>query len=148
MNKMDWFTKTLALVGTIFVTLPVLAPIILSIIQLISSGNFLFDFLMPAELGWPAIFGAGLLIWASIRSRFHLKRIIWCTGIAIILVFGSQWLAVITGLASGRIDTTGWQYIMVVCSMIGYDLAVIGLAVSGGLLCRHLFKHINRQELQ
>lgn len=140
MKKINWLTKTLAVVGTILVTVPVLAPIIFSIIHLISAGRFLLDFLMPAELGIVVFIGAGLLLWAAIRSRLCLKWIAWSTGIAIVLLFGSQGLAMVTGLASGRIEASGWQWVTVLALMIGYDVAVIGLVVGGIILCIRGFR--------
>ncbi|HCS39527.1 MAG TPA: hypothetical protein DIW44_08080 [Anaerolineaceae bacterium] len=143
MKKMNWLTKTLAIGGTILVTIPMLAPIIFSIIHLISTGRFLLDFLMPAELGIVVFIGSGLLLWAAIRSRLCLKWIAWSTGIAIVLVFGSQGLAGITGLASGRSEPVGWQFGVVLGGIIGYDLAVIALSIGGVLLCRHLLRRGN-----
>lgn len=142
-GKMNWVTKTLAIAGTILVVIVVLAPIVFSIMRLISIGKFMIDYLMPAELGLAVLIGAGLLLWAAIRSKAHLKWIAWSLGSAIFLVFGSQALAVITGIASGRTEPVGWQYGIVVGGIIGYDLAVISLSIGGVLLCRHLFRRGN-----
>lgn len=139
MEKKNWLTKTLAFVGTVLVSLPLIAPIVFSIILLITAGDFLLDYLMPAELGLLVLIGAGFLIWAAIRSKAYLKWLVWSFGLAIVLVFGSQALAGITGLASGRTDAIGWQYWVVLGGIIGYDLAVIALSVGGVLLCKHLF---------
>lgn len=141
-EKKNWLTKTLAILGTVLVTFPVIAPIVFAIYRLISVGDFLLDYLMPAELGLLVLIGAGLLIWAAIRSRVYLKWICWSLGLALVLVFGSQALAGITGLASGRTDAIGWQYWVVLGGIIGYDLSVIALSVGGILLCRHLFRKV------
>jgi hypothetical protein len=143
MKNKDWLSQTLALAGTILVTIPVLFPLVFSIVRFISVGDFLLDYLMPAELGLPVLIGAGLLLWAAIRSKHNLKMIAWSLGLAIILVFGSQALAEITGLATGRIDATGWQYGVAIGGIIGYDLVVITLAITGIMLCRHLFHRGN-----
>jgi hypothetical protein len=140
MEKNNWLTKSLALAGTVLVAIPMLTPIVFSIIRLISLGDFKFDYLMPAEIGLLVIIGAALLIWAAIRSRSHLKWIIWITAIAMVLVFGGQGLAMITGLATGKIDASGWQYGVVLAAIMGYDLAVVGLVVVGILLSLHVFR--------
>lgn len=142
-EKKNWITKTLAVVGTILITIPVLAPIVFSIVRFVSMGRFQFDYLMPAELGLAVLIGAGLLLWAAIRSKAYLKWIAWSLGAAIFLVFGSQALAGITGIASGRTEPAGWQYGVVVGGIIGYDLCVIALSIGGIVLCRHLFRRGN-----
>jgi len=140
MPQRNWLTKLQVIVGLVLVTIPILSPIVFSIIRLLSYGTFQIDYLMPAELGVPVLIGANLLLWAAIRSRSYLKWIAWSLGIAIVLIFGGQGLAVLTGLASGRIDASGWQYGIVAASIIGYDIAVVGLIIGGVLLCRHLFQ--------
>lgn len=50
MDKKDVFSKILAWVGTILVWIPILAPILLSLMRFIQGRTFLIDFLMPAEL--------------------------------------------------------------------------------------------------
>ncbi|PKO01020.1 MAG: hypothetical protein CVU42_00835 [Chloroflexi bacterium HGW-Chloroflexi-4] len=140
MEKKLRLTLTLSTAGTIFVLFPVLAPIGFSIINLFSNGKFLLDFLMPAELGLLVMIGGGLLIWAALRSKSHLKWIAWSFGFAILLVVVSQALAGITGLASGSIDPSGWPYIIVLGGIIGYDIAVILLGIGGVLLCQTLLR--------
>lgn len=44
------FTKALAIAGTLLVWLPVLAPLVFSVVRLFNRQKFLLDFLMPAEL--------------------------------------------------------------------------------------------------
>jgi hypothetical protein len=143
MSTHFWFTKTLAISGTVVITIPVLTPIIFSIIRFISISKLQIDYLMPAELGLAVLVGSGLLLWAAIRSKSYLKWIAWCTGIAIVLVVGSQAMAVVTGLASGATEPTGWRYLAVLGGIIGYDFTVIAIVVGGILLCRHLFRSKN-----
>ena len=68
MVNRNTFTKALAIIGTILAWLPIQAPIILSAIRLIQTGQFQFDYLIPAELFPLAMIGGGLLIWAAIRA--------------------------------------------------------------------------------
>ncbi len=141
MRKTNRITKILAITGTILVAIPILAPIIFTIIRLMSTGNFQLDYLMPAEIGLLVLIGGGLLIWAAIRSRHYLKWISWSSGVALFLIISGQGLAIGTGLASGQVEPTGWQFSIVMASIIGYDLAVIALLIGGILLCICLLNH-------
>jgi hypothetical protein len=53
---------------------------------------------------------------------------------------GAQALAVVTGLADGRIEATGWQWALTLGMLLGYDLAVVAMGVYGFLLCKHVCK--------
>ena len=63
MKPTNRLTKFLAISGTILVGLPVVAPIVFSLIRLVQGGSFMFDYLMPGELALLVLIGAGLLIW-------------------------------------------------------------------------------------
>ena len=140
MQKRDVLTKILAIVGTILVGLPVVAPIVFGLLRLFRGASFLVDYLMPAELGFLVLAGALMLLWAAIRVRAYIKWIAWSIGLAFLLVVGAQWLAVVTGLADGSIQPGGWEMALVTGGIIAYDLAVISLLVAGIQLIRKVFK--------
>jgi hypothetical protein len=140
MMKKDAFTKILAIVGTILVGLPVVAPIVFGLIRLFRGAPFMVDYLMPAEFGFFVLAGALMLLWAAIRSKTYLKWIAWSLGIAILLVVGAQWLAVATGLADGSTPAGGWQSMAVYGGIIGYDLAVFSILLAGIWLMRKVFR--------
>lgn len=140
MAKKGTLTKVLALVGTVLVWFPILAPVLLGVVLMIQRRIFRFDYLMPAELFPLILAGGGLLIWAALRARSRLKLIGWGLGIAAGLLVGGQALAVVTGLASGETEPVGWQWALVVTSLAGYSLAVITAGVGGLLLLRDLFR--------
>ncbi len=140
MEKKNVVTRILAITGTALVWLPILAPIFFSGIAFIDMRMFRFDYLMPAELFPAALAGGGLLFWATIRARSHQRLVGWGLGIAIGLLVGSQALAVITGLASGRIEPSGWQWVLVLMLLAGYSLALVAIGIGGVLLLRDLFK--------
>jgi hypothetical protein len=81
-----------------------------------------------------------LLIWATLRARS--RRILIGSGFAIAvgLLIGSQLLAVVTGLASGETEPTGWPWALVLVSIGGYSLSLVVVGVGGILLLRDLFK--------
>ena len=140
MAKKDIFTKVLAIVGTVLVWIPVLAPVLFSTLGFISRRVFRFDYLMPAELFPVALVGGGLLLWAALRARSRRGLIGWGLGIAVGFLVGGQALAVVTGLASGATEPTGWRMALVLGSLGVYALALVVMGVGGVLLVRDLFK--------
>jgi hypothetical protein len=140
MNTKAVLTRILAYAGTALVWFPILAPILLSVFSLISRHKFLFDYLMPAELFPFAFAGGGLLLWAALWAHSRQKLIGWGLAIAVALLVGGQALAVATGLASGRIASTGLWLVLVFASIAIYCLALIAMAVGGVLLLGDLSK--------
>ena len=141
MEKKDAFTKILAILGTVLIWFPVLAPLILGLGSLIRDGRYLFDYLMPAELFPFALLGGMLLVWASTRAHSYRKLIGWGLVIAVILLFGGQALAVVTGLASGETEPTPLLMTLVLVPILIYALLLAVVGVGGILLVRDLFKH-------
>ena len=140
MENKGAFTKILAVVGTIFVWFPILAPILLTTIFFIQEHIFRFDYLMPAELGLFAFGGGILLLVAAFRAHTYRKLIGWGLGIAFTMVVGGQALAVITGLADGTTEIGGWQWMLVLASLILYTVAIVIIGVGGVLISRDLFR--------
>jgi hypothetical protein len=119
---------------------PILAPILFSVARMIKEKIWQFDYLMPAELFLVALAGGGLLILATYRACSHQRIIGWAFGIAVFLLVGGQIFAVVTGLASGRIEPAGWRWALVLASLGGYSLALSAMGIGGLLLIRQLFK--------
>jgi len=140
MENKGVLTKILAVVGTVLVWFPILAPALLSVAVIIKERMFRFDYLMPAELFPAALVGGGLLIWAALRARSRRRLIGWGLGIAVGLLVGGQVLAVVTGLASGKTEPAGWWWALVLASIVVYSLALVVIGVGGVLLLRDLFK--------
>lgn len=140
MENKGTLTKILAIAGTVLVWMPILAPILFSLILFIQRQLFRFDYLMPAELGLFAFGGGILLLVAAIRTHSHIKLIGWGLGIAFITVVGGQALAVVTGLADGSTEIGGWQWMLVLSTLTIYVLAIGDIGVGGILLLRNLFK--------
>jgi hypothetical protein len=140
MERKSVLTKTLAIAGTALVWFPILLPILLSAALLIQSRVFRFDYLMPAELCPAALIGGGLLVWAALRARSRRALIGWGLGIAVVLLVAGQALAVVSGLASGRTEPTGWPVALVAASLVAYSLALVVMGVGGVLLIRDLFR--------
>ena len=139
MGKKGAFTKVLAIIGAVFVWFPVLFPIVISAMGFVAERTFRFDYLMPAEFFPVALLGGGLLLWAAFRAHSHRGLIGWGLGIAVGFLVGSQVLAVVTGLASGESEPTGWQWMLVLASIGIYSLALVEIGVGGVWLLRDLF---------
>lgn len=138
--KTDALSKVLAVAGTVLLWIPIVATLGLSLIGSIASGEFRFDWLMPAELFPAVLLGGVLLLFAALRAHSRRGLVGWGIGVAIALLFGGQMLAVVTGLASGDREPTGWIAVVVTAAIAAYALAVVELAVSGVLLVRDLFR--------
>lgn len=139
MSHKSLFTIILAISGTVLVWFPILAPLLLAIPGLLE-GALHFDYLIPAELFPIALAGGLLLLWAAWRARTQRKLIGWSLATAILMPFLGALIANLTGLATGEIEPTGWQWVLVLASLLGYCLALLAIGVGGFLLLRQLFK--------
>ncbi len=138
MENRGVLTKVLAWAGTVLVWIPILFTVITSMVGTMSSRMFRFDYLMPAELFPFALSGGLLLLWASRRAHFQQRLIGWGLLAAVLFLVGGQVFAVMTGLASGAIEPTGWPFAVALSSIALYSLAVIELCIAGVLLLRSL----------
>lgn len=138
--KRGSLTKALAIMGSALVWLPILAPVFFSAVAFVIMRRFRFDYLMPAELFPSVLLGGGLLAWAALRARELARTIGGALATALGSLVGSQFLAVVTGLASGETAPTGLPWVLVSALLATYWLALVILAVAGGLLVRRLFE--------
>lgn len=139
MGKHDALAKSLAIVGTALVILPLLAPIILGISSLGAGAGFGIDYLMPFEIYPVTLVGVGLLVWASFRA--HARKA--AVGIAVAGMIGGIILgsisAQVTGIANSVEQLETWKYVLT-SALAAVSLAFqVGLAVIGTLLTRDLF---------
>lgn len=139
MGNKSSIQKYLAVTGTVLVWLPLLAPVLFSVLGLITRGEFHLDFLMPAELFPLVLVGGVLLIAVLMWRRMRGSLIGWSFGIAILALVGGQVLALVTGLASSAVQG-GWELAVVIASLVIYTLAVIALGVGGIRLARSLYQ--------
>lgn len=146
MERKNLLTKVLAAAGTALAWLPLLAPVLFSLIGIFARRVFHFDYLMPAELFFLAVSGGALLVWAALRARAtqhvqaRLRLIGGGLGAALVLLVGGQALAVVTGLASGETEPGGWQLALVIATLVIYNLALVAVGIGGILLLRDLFQ--------
>jgi hypothetical protein len=139
-NPRSTLTRTLALLGTLAAWLPIAATLATSAMGSARAGTFRMDYLMPAELFPAVIVGGGLLIWAAYRTRRRKRLITGGVAVAVGSLFLSHLFAVVTGLASGATQPTGWTWGLEVAGLAVYTGAVIATGVGGVLLVRDLFR--------
>ena len=140
MGKNSTLIKTLAIAGAVLVWLPLLAPILFSILFFSRTGFIRFDYLMPAELFLSTLIGAGLLFWVGRRARLDVKLLAWGSGLAVGFLIISQGLAVVSGLASGEIEPEGIWLLLVLALLIAFILADLLVIVGSVRLLRQLFR--------
>lgn len=138
--KKRTFSKILAVLGTILVWLPIVAPVVFGFISLMGDGRFRFDYFLPAEYALLIIAGGAALLWAAIRERLLIKWIAWSFGLALACLGGCMGAAAITGLASGRVDENGWQMMLTLGLLIGYILMAVLLGIGGICLETKIFR--------
>jgi len=137
--KTNKLTKGLAIAGTILVLLPVALPLVFGLIHLAGAGEFLFDWLMPAELGPVVALGAALLIWAALRAKMYRWLIILSIGIGLLLLVIGLTYAQTSGLAQSPEGTMPKAEAVVTALVMLFDLGVLLTGVGGVLLLRKLF---------
>ena len=130
MEKKDALAKGPAMVGTVLVWIPVLAPVILGFISLAMDGIYRFDYLMPAELGIMVFIGGALLLWGAFRARSRQGIVIWAFSIAAI--------AVIVLITFGDVVPGSWEWMVVIGLLISYSLAIVAMGIGGIFLLRDL----------
>lgn len=138
MKRSQVINRIVIILGTVLVLLPVAAPLIFGLFSLAEDGIFRLDYLMPAELFFVVLVGGLLLLFGAFRMKEFRGLIGGLLAAAVVLLFGSQALAVVTGLADGSIEPTGWQFYLVMGGIILYDLLVVALGIAGIRLNRSI----------
>lgn len=139
MGKRDVLTKILAVAGIVLTALPLLLPLFFGLVNALSGGRFLVDFLMPAELFLVVLAGGVLLVWAAVRARRRMTWMTWSLSVAVCSLALSVGAAMINGQATGEIDPQQASWIVSLVGLVLYLLAVLSLAVNGALLARDVF---------
>lgn len=133
--------KTLAVAGTILVSLPLVAPIGLGLVRLGRGAGFMLDFLMPAELFPVVLAGAVLLLTAARLAHSRFGLVAWGLGLAVIMLAFVSLYAELSGLSDGRTEAAGLVFAVAIAGIAIFVAAVVAMAVAGVLLVRDLFTH-------
>ncbi len=132
--------KVLAILGTVLVWFPIAAMLVTGGMSSVAAGVLHMDWLLPAELFGVALAGGALLLGAALWARKRRGLVAAGLGAAVVLLFGSQGLAILTGLASAKHDPAGWPWILTLGAIAGYTLALVVVACAGVYLLRDLFR--------
>lgn len=133
-------TRVLAVAGTVLVWVPVVLPVVFWLGIGIRSGNFIhLDFMIPAEIFWVVLVGAGLLIWAGLRARSGWRFVVVSLGVAILFLVTVIAFTAVTGLASGATEPTPLLMGVSYGLLILFDLAVVATGLGGIFLLKNLF---------
>ncbi len=125
MKQTTPLSRGLAWIGAVLVWTPIVFPVLLSLSFWIQHRIFRFDFLMPAEL-LILFFPGSLMLYAAARQIGHLASAIGRTALfALLALAASQGTAVLTGLASGAREATGWPLILTVTFLVIYTVFVV-----------------------
>lgn len=142
MKHVDWVSKSLAILGTLLVAIPIAFMVMTGVASpFITGRGFMVDWLIPAEL-FPVVgVGSALLLAASLRSRVRRAWVLWGIGVMLVALVGGAVLAQVTGLASGEIEPAGWPWALVTGAIALYVATVVEMIVAGSLMLRDLFSY-------
>ena len=120
-----------AVTGSVLLWIPIGLMIVTAIIGSLSAGKLLMDYLMPAELFFLVLAGWILLIIGSALSQTMRGPVGIIGAASVVVLIGSQILAVVSGFASGVVPAEGPIWYLVLGMLILYDLLVIVLGILG-----------------
>jgi len=128
--------RATVLVGVVMMGVPLVAPMILAAVGLVTTGAFHFDWLIPGELSVVTIVGGLCVFTASLLLRRMVLIVGLLLGVVALLLAGVIWLPTLTGVGQGAGGVLG---IVVVACYVLYVVATIGLLVVAIALARASF---------
>jgi len=134
------FDRALAIVGTTFAWLPIVATVGFSLADSIGIGTLRIDWLMPAGMFVFYGVGAAMLVLVAIGTHRHRRLVVGSVVAAVVTLLAAQGLALLAGLASGQSEPTGWAWGLALALLAGYTVAVIATGVAGVRLSRDLLR--------
>lgn len=136
----DVFARSLAVVGTTLVTLPLLAPLALGLSFAGRFGGVRIDYLMPFEVYPVTVVGTVLLVAGSLRLHARRRAI----GVTIAAMLGTLVLmgvsAQVTGIANSPEQLDTWRYVLTAGFGAASLAAQVVLASLGGLMLRDAYR--------
>lgn len=138
MKKKVRLLRILVYIGAACIWLPLITPLIFSIIHLFMTGSLMIDYLMPAELLPMVLVGGVLFTYIAFRIRSHRLIISLSAAGTVLLFLAISVAASLTGLASGANEPEGWRLFLVMSLLAGYIIDVIVLGLGGISLIKHM----------
>ncbi len=140
MKKQSLLTIVMIFFGTCLLWIPFLFLFVTSLFGTIQSGMVRFDYLLIGEMFPLILLGGGLIIGAAFREKRFWKLLLSLYISAIVLLFGSQGLAIATGIASGTRPPEGVWWIVVLGGIILYSLLSLVLAIYSVILFKGIIR--------
>jgi hypothetical protein len=132
--------RALAVVGTGFAWLPIVATVVLSLIESVDTGTVQVDWLMPAGMFVFYGVGAAMLVLVAIGTHRHRRLVVGSVVAAVVTLLAAQGLALVSGLASGQREPSGWPWALALVLLAVYTVAVIATGIAGVRLSRDLLR--------
>lgn len=132
--------RSLAVVGTVFAWLPIVVTVALSLAGSIDTGTVQIDWLMPAAMFVFYGVGAAMLVLVAIGTHRRRRLVVGSVTAAVVTLFAAQGLALISGMASGQTEPTGWTWTLTLMLLAVHTVAVITTGVGGVRLSRDLLR--------
>lgn len=120
-----------AVTGSVLLWVPIGLMVVTAFIGSVLEGRLLMDYFMPAELFFLVLAGWILLIIGSVLAQNMRVPVVIIGAVALVMLFGAQMIAVVSGLSSGIISAEGFIWYLVLGMLILYDLLVIVLGILG-----------------
>jgi len=139
-HKPTWMDRSLAVVGTVLVWLPIAFTLLISLVFLFRTGQLRVDWLMPAEMFLGYLAGAVMLLLVAFALKIQRREILGSVVIALVGIAGSQGLAVVLGLASGAEPAEGWRIALVLSLLVVYTVAVVSTGIVGLRISRTVLR--------
>lgn len=140
MFKRRSLVLTLAVIGTVLLWTPIVAPILFSLAAGLTRRGWHLDTLMPAELFPIVLVGGGALIAAALWARALRMPITGAVIGSLVLLASTQAFAEVTGLANRKEGHAAWVLPTAQVGLAGYVVLVVASAILGGKLVRRLVR--------
>ena len=139
MKMKNVLAKIFAVCGAAITCGAVLFVLLTAAVGTFMAKHLLLDYLMLAEIFPIVVLGILLLFVASLLTKRLVRPFAYLSAAAVITLAGALLIASQTGLSSGAIPATGWQFALVVGLISLYDLLVVAIGVVGVVFAARLF---------
>ena len=139
MRMKNVLAKIFAVCGAAITCGAVLFVLLTAAVGTFMAKHLLLDYLMLAEIFPIVVLGILLLFVASLLTKRLVRPFAYLSAAAVITLAGALLIASQSGLSSGAIPATGWQFALVVGLISLYDLLVVAIGVVGVVFAARLF---------
>lgn len=123
--------RALAVVGTVFAWLPIVATVALPLLAPNDTGAYRIDWLMPAGMFVFYGVGAAMLVLVAVGTHRHRRLVVGSVAAAVVTLLAAQGLALVGGPASGQSEPTGWSWTLALVLLAVHTVAVIATGIGG-----------------